>query len=239
MYTEEKIRQMCKDQLNKDASRLYAQGFINSRGRTSDTNEYYSEIIAKCILDNINRLESIRSICRLDKSYKTDSHTGEYEKRTNREEEYIAKDMFNECKKTEYEFIGKVIDYQTPLNNKKKDGYGKIDLLSYKDDSLYILELKRPKSKSPETMLRCVLEGYPYSKIVDRKKLLDNFGLSSIVNEKNVFSAPLVAFNESQWQELHDEKNKRPNLRELMTKLNVTPFYYKEKSPTHYEVLKD
>ena len=237
VYTREKVLQMCKEQLVKDVSKFYSIGFVNCKGITSDTHEYYSEVIAEFVLSEIKHFESIKSVSRGERSYKMGSHTGGYVKTTNRIEEYIAKDMFTESITKEYDYIGRVIDYQTPLNNKRKDGYGKIDVLSHKDDSLYIIELKRPNSRNPETMLRCVLEAYTYSKVVDKEKLIKDFGLSRIVDESKVMAAPLVAMNDSQWKELN-EGNGRPCLKKLMERLGITPFYYREISPKHYEILK-
>ena len=53
---------------------------------------------------------------------------------------------------------------------------GKIDLVSYNeaDNTLYLLELKVPKSK--ETLLRCVLELYTYRETVHTDKLAKDFG---------------------------------------------------------------
>ncbi len=235
VYTKDAVIQKCRDWLKeKDVTKFYTAGIINSRGITSDTKDYYSEIIAEFVLSNIEIFKSINSITR-EKSYNTESHNGEYVKRTKREEEYIAKDMFNECKTGEYDYIGKIIDYQTPLNNKKKDGYGKIDLLSYKDDSLYILELKRPNSKSPETMLRCALESYTYSKIVNKDALIEDFELSTVIDKNKIYAAPLVAINGTQWEE-YTNKEEHPRLVELMKQLNIKPFYYEEISPKHYRI---
>lgn len=76
-----------------------------------------------------------------------------------------------------FDVIGKIIDYQTPLKDIQTDKAGKIDLLAYNENekTLRILELKKLDSK--ETMLRCVLEAYTYLKIVDKAKLLKDFGL--------------------------------------------------------------
>ena len=80
--------------------------------------------------------------------------------------------------------VGRVIDYQTPLKNRRSDKAGKIDLLSYDGISVRILELKEPDSD--ETMLRCVLEGYTYMKTVDGKRLINDFELPEL--EKLIMS---------------------------------------------------
>ena len=41
----------------------------------------------------------------------------------------------------EISYVGEILDYQTPLKNKRSDEAGKIDLLSYDGRILRILEL--------------------------------------------------------------------------------------------------
>ena len=125
--------------------------------------------------------------------------------------------MYLQSKNEEFAFIGKIIDYQTPLNNKQCDNAGKIDLLSVKDDKLYVLELK--KEDSEETMLRCVLEGYTYLKTVDLQKLISNFGLST-----NLYAnaCPFVFKNGAQYIEMQED---RKWLFKLMDLLGCKPYY--------------
>ena len=113
--------------------------------------------------------------------------------------------------------IGNIIDYQTPLKNKRTDIAGKIDLLSYDGNCLRVLELKKPFSD--ETMLRCVLEGYTYLKTVDAAKLLDNFELPA--NTK-VVACPFVFKYGKQYQAMLE---KRPHLYKLMEMLESKPYY--------------
>ena len=130
-----------------------------------------------------------------------------------------------------FDIIGKIIDYQTPLKNVRGDKAGKIDLLAYNENekTLRILELKRPDSK--ETMLRCVLEAYTYLKIVDRTKLLKDFGLP----ENTIIKAcPFVFYDGEQYQEM--QKNKE-NLGKLIKKLGIEIIYLEEKDG-EYSIVK-
>ena len=110
-----------------------------------------------------------------------------------------------------------MIDYQTPLKNKREDEAGKIDLLAYDGTTLRILELKKPDSV--ETMLRCVLEGYTYLKTANIAKLLEDFKLPSdtIVN-----ACPFVFKNGEQHSEMMEQ---RPHLKRLMDLLDSKPYY--------------
>ena len=204
--------------------KFYSQDFVNYRGKTSDKERYYyTEIIAKWLLDNIELFNDIKMISR-ENSYKVDSHDGKIKnKDSRREEEIIAMKLFDfsQNQGKVFDIIGKIIDYQTPLKNVQTDDVGKIDLLAYnkKEKILRILELKRPGSK--ETMLRCVLEAYTYLKILDKTKLLKDFELPE---DTVVKACPFVFFDGAQYKEIQED---RKHLKELMKNLDVEPIYLK------------
>ncbi len=216
-YTKQDIITKCQ-QAFEDIKTFYQQPFINYSGKTSDTNEYYTEVVAEFLCDNLDAfINNIPKITR-ENSYKTPTHTGDFDKETPREEEKIAMEMFNQSAKGgNYNFIGKIIDYQTPLKNKRCDVAGKIDLLSFNGQCLRVLELKKPFSD--ESMLRCVLEGFTYLKTVDTTKLLNDFSLPA--NTK-VVACPFVFKYGKQYQEMLE---KRPYLFKLMEMLESKPFY--------------
>nr|WP_128910444.1 hypothetical protein [Fusobacterium periodonticum] len=207
--------------------KFYSQDFVNYRGKTSDKErDYYTEIIAKWLLDNIELFNDIKMISR-ENSYKVDSHDGKNKDNdSNREEEKIAMKLFDSSQNQGkvFDIIGKIIDYQTPLKDIQTDKAGKIDLLAYNEEEkiLRILELKRPDSK--ETMLRCVLEAYTYLKIVDKAKLLKDFGLPENTKIK---ACPFVFYGKEQYKEM--QKNKE-NLGELIKKLDIEIIYLKEEN---------
>ena len=182
--------------------KFYSQDFVNYRGKTSDKErDYYTEIIAEWLLDNIELFNDIKMISR-ENSYKVDSHDGKNkDKDSNREEEKIAMKLFDlsENQGKVFEIIGKIIDYQTPLKDIQTDKAGKIDLLAYNEEEkiLRILELKKPDSE--ETMLRCVLEAYTYLKVVDKDKLLKDFGLQKNTKIK---ACPFVFYGKEQYKEM-------------------------------------
>lgn len=202
-----------------DFKNFYKQPFINYRGRTLDTKEFYTEIISQYLIENIEIFDKIEIVTR-ESSYKQ-GHTGTttYDV-SNRLEERIAMDMYNQA---EIPGLGKIVDYQIPLKNKQLDkGLGKIDLLSIKDGELILLELKTPDST--ETMLRCVLEGATYQRIVSLEKLKTDFG---IIEETIFKSSPLVRYGGSQHKEL---KENRPYLIRLMELLESKPLFYHEEN---------
>lgn len=213
----------------KDISTLYKEDFINYRGDTIDTKEKYTEVIAEWLLNNIDLLYKIKKITRLS-SYKVDTHDGKHNNQnSNRLEEIMAIEIFNQ---KSLNILGKVLDYQTPLKNERDDKAGKIDIVSYNKDikTVYLLELK--KEDNEETMLRCVLEIFTYSKTLDKDKFLEDFNLPK---DTKIKASPLVFFNGSQYKEMVEGDNKY--LKDLIKKLEIELFYI-SKNNSEYHIIK-
>ena len=167
-------------------------------------------------------------------NYKVKTHDGVIKNEgSKREEEKIAMKLFvlSQNQGKVFDVIGKIIDYQTPLKNVRADKAGKIDLLAYNEEEkiLRILELKRPDSK--ETMLRCVLEAYTYLKVVDKDKLLKDFGLPE---DTEIKACAFVFYDGKQRKEMKDDREK---LEELIEKLGIEVIYLKEENG-EYSVVK-
>ena len=217
--------------------KFYSQDFVNYRGKTSDKErDYYTEIIAEWLLDNIELFNDIKMISR-ENSYKVDSHDGKIKnEKSEREEEIIAMKLFDLSENQEkvFDIIGKIIDYQTPLKNVQTDKAGKIDLLAYNEKenpkTLRILELKKLDSK--ETMLRCVLEAYTYLKVVDKAKLLKDFGLPKNTKIK---ACPFVFYGKEQYKEMQED---RKHLKDLIKELGIEVIYLKEENG-EYSVIEE
>lgn len=212
----------------KDISTLYKEDFINYRGDTTDTKEKYTKVIAEWLIKNFNLFDNIKKITR-QSSYKVDTHDGKHNNQnSNRLEEIMAIEIFNQ---KSLNILGEVIDYQTPLKDKLGDEAGKIDIVSYDKDNkiVYLLELKREDSK--ETMLRCVLEIFTYSKTLDKDKFLEDFNLPK---DTKIKASPLVFFNGSQYKEMADSDNKY--LKDLIKKLEIELFYISINS--NYNIIK-
>ena len=217
-YTREEIC-LRLEKLSADMSLLYKDDCINYIGKTTDTKEYYTEVIAGWLLEHISLLEEIKSITRKS-SYRTKGHDGIPDNPdSNRTEELIAMAI---KRQGILPLVGSVLDYQTPLKNVRKDKAGKIDLLAYDGKNLRILELK--KADSEETMLRCVLEGYTYLKTADKEKLLKDFELP---DDTAVESCPFVFKGGFQWKEMQQES---PNLKKLMDIIGCKPYYIIEEN---------
>lgn len=214
----------------KDISTLYKEDFINYRGDTTDTKEKYTEVIAEWLIKNFNLFDNIKKITR-QSSYKVDTHDRKHNNQnSNRLEEIMAIEIFNQ---KSLNILGEVIDYQTPLKDKLGDEAGKIDIVSYDKDNkiVYLLELKREDSK--ETMLRCVLEIFTYSKTLDKDKFLEDFNLSK---DTKIKASPLVFFNGSQYKEMIEGDNKY--LKDLIKKLEIELFYISKNNNSEYNITK-
>ena len=217
-YTRKEILEECAKAF-KSKNTFYKNEFINYRGKTTDTKEYYTEVVAEFLCANIEEYVNGIDIISRKKPYKTEGHDGVYNPESNRDEEKIAMQIYRQSKERgAFAFIGNIEDYQTPLKSTADDEAGKIDLLSFDGSVMRILELKKKSSK--ETMLRCVLEGFTYLKTADCHKLVADFGYdaSSVI----VKASPFVFYNSEQ----HEEMSKpRPYLRKLMKLLDSKPFY--------------
>ncbi|GHV49878.1 hypothetical protein FACS1894168_0250 [Deltaproteobacteria bacterium] len=176
-YSKEEIIHETEKAL-EHAESFYQQPFLNYSGKTKDSSELYSEVISDVVLKNINKLKELLPITR-EQSYDVNHGgavtTGVKGEDSKQKEKRLAIRIFKD-KTTICSKIGIIIDYETPLNNKKMNKMGKIDLLAYNqfDNILYIIELKCKKKKE-ESLLRATLEVYTYYKIVDEEKLLKDF----------------------------------------------------------------
>lgn len=232
-YTKEFIYNACREAATNDIQRFYTSKFINYRGKTSDTNEYYTEVVASWLLDNLDVLNDIPTISRTS-GYRVPSHDGVIKNpKSNRKEEIIALEMFQQ---SDIPGLGRIIDYQTPLKNEFDDHVGKVDLLSFDGDTIRLLELKKPDSE--ETMLRCVIEGFTYRKTIDTEILLESFK-DIVTKDAQVKVNPFVFIDERSVPYL-EMKEERPKLKALMNALNCHPLYINDNNGyyTVTEVLK-
>lgn len=235
-YSKEEIIKKLEES-KSEMGQFYSENFLNYISETSDKEGDYTEIIAEWLLNNIKLFDEIKPITR-EKNYKVKTHDGKIKnEKSNREEEIIAMKLFelSQNQGKVFDIIGKIIDYQTPLKNIRADKAGKIDLLAYNEEEkiLRILELKRPNSD--ETMLRCVLEAYTYLKVVDKVKLLKDFGLPENTEIK---ACAFVFYDGKQYKKMQEIKDNRKNLGKLIGKLGIEVIYLKEENG-EYSVVKE
>lgn len=235
MYSRMEIINEVGVQIN-NIDQLYKAKIINYSGKTGDTKEFYTEVIAEELmrLDIINRLKEINEVVR-EKGYRVVSHNGvvttqHKEEDSNRKEERYAIHLFNWSQSGKvFDHIGKIIDYQVPLKNSNTDkGLGKIDLISLVDDSFYVIELKIKENK--ETLLRCVLEIATYYQVLSKAKFLDSYS-NEMDADKMIKKAVLIVSDSSQHKEMLQLRNgEREYMKKLMNALDVQVFCIDPKS---------
>jgi len=229
-YTKDETKKMLYETLNNNISQLYNDKIVNWSGKTSDSKEYYTEVISESLvmkMEEDNLFENISQIDRDD--YKVPSHYGEISiADTNRLEENTAKNLLW----TSIGYLGEIIDYQVPLKAKQADKAGKIDLISFSGDvsspSAYIIELKTGNNN--ETLLRAILEIHTYYCQLNKQSFLQSFEKykTSKLKPKDIKKAVLLEESTSAYDECcKGNLRSRPNLRALIEKLDIDIFSFK------------
>jgi len=153
-YTKREVKQIIKIQS------LYQMSCVNWIGKTvkdkeDDGGEYYSEIIAECVLNNEKLLNLPQG--RVRDNFAFLDHDGNTEKEDSpRKEERFCLDWYKN-RNNKISPFGKIINYQVNVFKGTKIN---VDLVAYddKNDTLWLIEVKGHDGKSKETLLRCVLE---------------------------------------------------------------------------------
>lgn len=224
----DKVRASAND--NQGIRKIYQEDFVNYRGKTTDTKEYYTEVVAEELLRN-NILGSMGSITEIvrESGYKVDSHDGvSYTVNSNRKEEIFCKDLFSLSNNGQKHFdeVGVILDYQLPLKNKRSNtGIGKIDLISKTNQEIWLLELK--VKDNTETVLRCVLEIATYYQLLSKVKFLESYPEFALNSISDIRKGILVVKDSSQEAELEEMKcglSKRDNLSKIMEIIKVEAF---------------
>ncbi|SHH31491.1 hypothetical protein SAMN02745221_02137 [Thermosyntropha lipolytica DSM 11003] len=234
-YSEQEIINKVNFALsNKKTEELYKEGFLNYKGKTKDTEEYYTEVISRELIINnfVKQLNEIQHISRLNYSA---GHTGVVttsNTTSNRIEDRIAIALFNASKNFGITFgeLGEIIDYQIPLKKTQKDyGVGEIDLISKSKNSIWLIELKyykhKDKEANKETLLKAALEIATYYQWLDKDSFLKSYDDFKGYTQEQIKKAVLI-FNENERDEEYLElmKGEMPFLKNLLKRLDVSVF---------------
>ena len=219
---------------------FYKINEINYLSSTQDDKYLCNEVICKWLLnkERYKKFAEIKWITRKN-SYIVGHDGIQTNLDSGRDEEIIAKKLFNKT----LDLIGKVCDYQVPLKDYYKDteeksGIGKIDLISVdeENDIVYIFELKEPNSH--ETILRCVLEGYTYYKLLNKKKFLEDLQKNKLIKKEidkyKIIVSPLVFEDSQPYREMDELKEYRTNLDKLIGKLIENEYNHEEKEENKF-----
>ena len=124
--------------------------------------------------------------------------------------------------------FGTLIGYQIPLktpqlkNPKMNSGLGKIDILSQKDDTAFILELK--VEKSTEHPLRAFLEAYTYWKLLGGNSAADFLIKSDAYTATRLEKAVVIYKDSPIHKELKKEIANNGKIIQLIRMLGVRCF---------------
>lgn len=235
--TQKEVQAAVEEGLKKPQS-LYNKCCVNWTGKLNENQEPYINYIAKLLIDNIEKIRRIKPIER-KKLYSNKDRNGNIERITNRGEEIFAKILFNSYKDKNFSDLGKIIDYQIPLKaDAKKDsestGVGKVDLFSFSEErkKIYFIELKAENAK--DTLLRCILEAYTYTRQVNYKKFCDSYDcLKQMKNEEqdDVIVPIVMIFEGSKAHNMYKNENSQySNVLYLADKLHVKFAFIKKDS---------
>jgi len=208
----------------KEISSLYSKKYVDYTEKTSDTCKCCYEVIANYLCQNAKQLynqDNFTEIKRINYSYKMEDHkelTGE-EKASmgnkQKEEDWFAHSLFHRI----FNHIGQIIDFQTPMQSSDEDkGVGRIDLLSYEKDKLFMIELKIEKNAN-DSMLHAILQICTYYYQTYKKKLATDFGYSPDTKIQKV----VLVFKGSRQ---YEEYEKSEPIRLLAQKLGVKVLYF-------------
>ncbi len=194
-------------ELKKDWFSVYNWTSLRPRG--------YSEEIAKLLLDEFEKVKINYEGLRKN-NFRLSSHHGQCQLATDisqHVEKRFCRALFN---LKELPLLGKMLDYEVPFKEKLKSKHGDIDLLSYKDGKLFVIEAK--KIGSSESILKAVLEAYVYSKFVYAAKeaFYTDF---KIVSGITIKPAVLTFVNSNSGQQLM-AMVQYPNIKNFIDKIN-------------------
>lgn len=228
-------------------ARLYSSPCVGRAGITSDTREPFAEVIAEELLriQVAQLLGSVGLPPERAMPYRQ-GHDGTVSTPTTERiatsERRIAIALYNYSRDfcragTCLGLLGRAFDYEVPLQARRGAGIGEIDLLAcFTGESpgienprgVYVVELKRKREKSPESLLRSALQVATYYYQLDREKLLRDYDLHggpTGFGAHEVRKAVLVFRGSAQEMEIQAiKRGSLPNLRRLIEDLGVDLF---------------
>lgn len=228
-FQEEKIREKVRNKLINDPNLFYKEPFLNYAGNSTDSKEPYTEIIADELVKNYNHVRRIGENAPVRKIKSFNAHPNHIPnvsatlnkfKQLEYCEKLLAIALYNS---NETYSLGKILDYEVPLKEKKSDKYGKIDLVSIDDNrqSIKLIELKiMAKNGNDETLLRALLEIYTYDKLIKNSfdKFLKDYNLSS--DKYTRFQPVILTDEQSSSGDTLSHIKKYPRIQELISMMS-------------------
>jgi hypothetical protein len=199
--------------IKKDWYHIYQWGSLQRKS--------YSNIIAHIIVNNFDCINLVKDDLRQN-NFKIDDHCGQAQLSTGIKqitEKRFLRALFNFANEKPLKFIGKVIDYEVPLKEKRGAQHGDIDLLACNNNNLFVIEAK--KHDSSESILKAILEAYVYSRLVHsvKERFYFDFGfVSELILTPTILTFESATSGEQLLQLCL--KDKHPNIKRLLNILN-------------------
>ena len=179
-------------------------------GKTSDTNENYTEVVGAFLLEN--------------RFIEKDNFTGI--KQISKKEPYYAHTKFSpaSCYLSLHldEKFGTIVESEIELGNYPDDKAGIVDLIAYKKDTdeLYLIEFE--PNYSENTLLSAALKIQTHYQTIDKEKLVNDFYSkedSPIPSKNPQIKKVLVLLNGS--NAYSEYKENRPNVSKIIKYLQI------------------
>jgi len=216
----------------KDNKNIKIYDYIAKQLLELDDNleDYFKENISE--IDREKRLKDKNKIYTpIDHNIKEEKEKAEAQKKDalsqNKpfDEEPLAKTLLEE----EFDYIGKIINYQIPINDEQDDGAGRIDLLAYNEDKKIISLIELKKRENKETILRAILEICTYYYQIKKDVLVKEYTNLSL-SEIEIWKVVLIYKDSKQHEDFINSENIRTLARRLNIKIllldnnnNITP----------------
>lgn len=179
------------------------------------SNVGYSEKIAQILLDNFSKIEISYEGLRRN-NFRLASHHGQCQLATHISqlvEKRFCRALFN---LKEIPLLGTMLDYEVPFKEVNASKHGDIDLLTLKNDKLFVVEAKIAGSQ--ESVLKAVLEAYVYSSLVNAAK--EQFYADFAIDPSVKIAPVVLTFVDSASGRQLREIDKYPNILKLIYKVN-------------------
>ena len=179
------------------------------------SNVGYSEKIAQILLDNFREIEISYEGLRKN-NFRLASHHGQCQLATHISqlvEKRFCRAVFN---LKEIPLLGTMLDYEVPFKEVSASKHGDIDLLTLKDDKLFVVEAKIVGSS--ESILKAVLEAYVYSNLVKASK--EQFYADFNINSDVKIAPVVLTFVDSASGRQLRELDKFPNVLRLISEVD-------------------
>lgn len=243
-YTKNDLEKyLGEDTKNRKLAWLYREYYVKKTRTVKDNNISICDYIAKKLLELDDNLEYyfIKNIPEIYRKPRTQDKGSAYipkghnikieKEKANVEkkkalsqnkplgEVWLAKTLLDE----ELDYIGKIINFQIPIDDSDDNSVGKVDLLAYnknyfKDKKIIsLIEFKR--NDNSEAILRAILEICTYYCRINKELLVKEYAKSTL-SKTEVWKVVLIYKDSKQ----HKDFIKFENIRTLVRKLNVKIF---------------